>query len=105
MLLVIIVVHCCVLVTFADSSNIAMISPDLIREAGHSDPQYEKLIDTIQQGFPKTHNLTVPEVREYWKMRHHLSTDNGLVLLDRRMSSPKHSKKKSYTACILHTKE
>ena len=68
--------------TFASSNNIAMISPDLIHAAGHGNPQYEKLISVIQQGFSRTHNLTPPEVREYWEMRHHLSTDNGLGLLD-----------------------
>ena len=39
--------------TFAGSNNIAMISLDLIRAAGHGNPQYEKLISVIQQGFPK----------------------------------------------------
>ena len=62
--------------TFADSTNIAMISPDQIHAAGCSDPEYEKLIDTIQHGFPKTCSLTAPE-------------DNGLVLLDRRIFIPK----------------
>ena len=68
--------------TFAGSNNIAMISLDLICAAGHGDPQYEKLISVIEQGFPRTCNLTAPEVREYWEVRHHLSTNNGLVLLD-----------------------
>ena len=83
--------------TFTGNSNVAMISPDIIRAAGHSDPQYEKLIETIRQGFPKTRNLTAPEVREYWEVRHRLSTDNGLVLLDRRIVIPKTQRKK-----ILH---
>ena len=83
--------------TFADSSNIAMISLDLIRAAGHSDPQYEKLRDTIQHGFPKTRSLSVPKVHEYWEVRHRLSTDNGLVLLDRRIVIPKTQRKKSPT--------
>ena len=33
--------------TFADSNNIAMISPDLIRAPGRDDPQYDKLISVI----------------------------------------------------------
>ena len=56
--------------TFASSNNIAISSPDLIFAAGCGTPQYEKLISVIQQGFPRTCNLTVPEVREYWEVRH-----------------------------------
>ena len=74
--------------TFAGSNNITMISPDLIYAAGCGDPQYEKLTSVIQQSFPRTCNLTVSGVCEYWEMRHHLSTDNGLVLLDRRIVIP-----------------
>ena len=51
--------------TSVGSNNIAIISPDLIRAAGCSDPQYEKLISAIQQGFPRIRNLTAPEVHEY----------------------------------------
>ena len=58
--------------TFSGSNNLAMISPDLICAAGRGDPQYEKLISVIQQGFLRMRNLTVPEVREYWQVRHHL---------------------------------
>ena len=39
---------------FGANSNTALTSPDLIRTAGHSDPQYIKLIKTIQKGFPRT---------------------------------------------------
>ena len=39
----------------------------------------------IQHGFPRTRNLTAPEVREYWEVRYRLSTDNGLMLLDGRI--------------------
>ena len=83
--------------TFAGSNNMAMISPNLIRAAGRSDPQYEKLISVIQQGFPRTCNLTASKVCEYWEGRHCFSTDNGLVLLDRRIDIPKTQQRK-----ILH---
>ena len=49
---------------FADSNNIAMISPDIIHAAGRGNPQYEKLISVIQQGFSRMCNLTAPEVCE-----------------------------------------
>ena len=49
----------------------------------------------IQQGFPRTHNLNAPEVREYWVVRYHLSTDNGLVSLDMKDCHPQNSTEKS----------
>ena len=80
--------------TFAGSNNIAIISPDLIRAAGFGDPQYENLINVIQQGFLRTRNLTALEVCKYWEVRHHLSTDNDLVLLDLRIVIPKTQQRK-----------
>ena len=74
---------------FASSYNIVMISQDLIHAAGHGDPQYEKLISVIQQGFPRTCNLTAPEVHEYWEVRHRVSTDHGRVLLNWRIVTSK----------------
>ena len=75
--------------TFAGSNNIAMISPDLIPAAGCGDPQYGKLISVIQQSFPRTRNLMARKVREYWEVRHRLSINNSLVLLDQRIVIPK----------------
>ena len=74
--------------SFRASDNVALISPDVIRAAGHNDLQYKKLIETIQNGFEKTRSLTVPEIREYWEVRHRLSVDDGLVLLDHRIVIP-----------------
>ena len=84
--------------TFAGSNNIAMISPVLIHAVGCGNPQYEKLISVIQQGFPRTCNLTAPKVHEYWEVRHRLSIDNGLVLLDQRIVIPKMQERK-----VLHS--
>ena len=79
---------------FAGSNNIAMISLDLIPAACRGDPQYGKLISAIQQSFPKTRNLTASNVHENWEVRHRFSTDNGLVLLDRRIVIPKMQRRK-----------
>ena len=65
-----------------------LISPDIIHAAGRNDPQYNKLIDTIQNGFQKTHSLTAPKIHEYWEERQHLSVDNGLELQDQRIGIP-----------------
>ena len=74
--------------SFGASENIALISPDAIRTAGHNDLQYKKLIETIQNGFEKTRSLTAPEICEYWEVRHRLIVDDGLVLLDHRIVIP-----------------
>ena len=74
--------------SFRASDNVALISADAIRAAGRNDLQYKKLIDTIQNGFEKTRSLTAPEIREYWEVRHCLSMDDGLVLLDHRIVIP-----------------
>ena len=77
-----------ILASFKISDNIVLISPDIIRAAGRSDLQYNKLIDTIQNRFKKTHSLPALEIRKYWKVRQHLSIDDGLVLLDQIIVIP-----------------
>ena len=72
--------------TFGANSNTALTSPDLIRAAGHSDPQYS--LRQYKLGFPRTCSLTAPEAREYWEVRHRLSVDNDLALLDQRILIP-----------------
>ena len=74
--------------TFGASDNIMLISPDIIRVAGRSDSQYNKLIDTIQNGSKKMRNLTALEIRENWEVRHRLSVDDGLELPDQRIVIP-----------------
>ena len=74
--------------SFRASDNAALISPDTIHAAGHNDLQYKKLIETIQNGFEKTRSLTAPKIREYWEVRHCLSMDDGLVLLNHRIVIP-----------------
>ena len=73
---------------FGANSNTALTSPDLIRAAGCRAPQYIKLIETIQRGFPRTRRLTTLEVSQYWEVRHHFSVDNDLALLDQRIITP-----------------
>ena len=74
--------------SFGASNNVALISPNAIRVAGRSDLQYKNFIDTIQNGFKKTRSLTTPEICEYWEVRHRLSVNDGLVLLDHRIVIP-----------------
>ena len=42
----------------------------------------------IQIGFKKTRSLTAPEIHECWEVKHRLSIDDGLVLLDQKIVIP-----------------
>ena len=53
-----------------------------------SNATYRDLVSTIQNGFPTTQHATAPALREYWEVRHRLSTTNNIALLDRRIVIP-----------------
>ena len=57
-------------------------------------------LDTATHSTTKTCSLTAPEVREYWKVRHRLSVDDILLLLNQRIIilTPQHTK----VLCSLH---
>ena len=64
--------------------DLGVISPDLVRAVGRADQNYMTLVNTVERGLPGTRHLTDPGIREF-SARHRLSTENGLVLLDRRI--------------------
>ena len=68
--------------------DLGVISPDLVRAAGRADRNYMTLVNTVERGFPGTHHLTDPGIREFWEVQHRLSTEDGLILLDRRIVIP-----------------
>ena len=68
--------------------DLGVISPYLVRAAGCADRNYMTLVNTVERGFPGTRHLTDPGIREFLEVRHRLSTENGLVLLDRRIVIP-----------------
>ena len=68
--------------------NAGVISPDLIRASGRGDSAYVRLVDQIGEGFPSSRRMTDPLIRDFWEVRHRLSVDDGLVLLDRRIVVP-----------------
>ena len=80
-------------------SDATAISPDHIRAAGRKDTQYTTLINAIGQGFPNKRQMTVPAIREYWEVRHRLSTDKGLILMDRRVVIPT-AQRKDILRCL-----
>ena len=64
-----------------------------IREQALQDEEYTKLYKTIQQGFPETKLKASGIAQSYWSARHQLSTDNGLVLVGKRILIPKACRK------------
>ena len=62
------------------------ISLDEIRNEGHSDPAYTALIVLIEEGFPSTRPNTDPALREFWEVRERLTTQDGIVYLDKRLT-------------------
>ena len=64
------------------------LTPDSVREAGRADPDYTLLVQTVENGFPRTRQLTPAPIRSYWSVRHNLSVDNGLVLYHSRIVIP-----------------
>ena len=70
-------------------NNNAVMTPDRIRASGRSDNLYTKFIHVINQVFPHKCSLTVPDILDFWVVRHRLSTDRGLVLMDGRIVIPK----------------
>ena len=65
--------------------DIGLITPDMIRAAGKSNETYLKLTQMIQGGFPRTRHLTHPLVRQFWEVRHRLTVDKGLIMMDSRI--------------------
>ena len=76
------------------SNDVAAMSPDNIHASGQNDQSYMTLINTINQGFPTKHSLTEPEIYDFWEVRHRLSTERDLVLMNRRIVVPKSLKGK-----------
>ena len=58
-----------------------------------NDQSYRNLIKSINQRFPSKHSFIEPDIRDFWEVRHRLSTDRGLMLMDGRIVIPKSLKK------------
>ena len=63
-------------------------SLDDIRNAAAKDPLYNQLIQQIQDGFPSSRHATPPPLREFWEVRHRLSTLDGVAFLGQRTVIP-----------------
>ena len=62
---------------------------DQVRHAGQLDTSYTQLIANVHNGFPSSRNNTSPNLREFWEVRHRLSSLNGIALLDKRIIIPR----------------
>ena len=67
-----------------------LVDPLLVelRDAGAADPAYKKLINIIEDGFPRNPESLDKDIRQYWGVREHLSVDDGLVLYGSRIVVP-----------------
>ena len=60
-----------------------------LNNASKADPEYQQLIKTIQVGFPKTQQLTPPDIQQYWEVKQCLSVYGDIVLVDQCLVIPK----------------
>ena len=59
------------------------------RSAATADPEYQKLVAVIEEGFPRSPDRTDPAVRAYWKLRSELWADEDLAMYGARIIVPK----------------
>ena len=59
-----------------------------VREAAAMDPEFQLLVETIQNGFPSTKSAVPESVKRYWPVRDRLSVDDGIVLCGCRVVIP-----------------
>ena len=78
-----------------------VITPDMIRAAGRADSVYVGLAKVVEDGFPASRHLTDPMLRDFWEVRDRLSSDHGLILMDRRIVVPQALRKR--VLCCLHS--
>ena len=61
---------------------------DDLRAATSSDPEYVALLNTVQTGFPPNPHRMAPSIKAFWKVRHELWTEDGLVLKGSKIVIP-----------------
>ena len=64
-----------------------------IRMADANDTNYAQLIKQIQDGFPPSRQATPPSLREFWEVRHRLSTLEGVAFLGHHTVIPSSMRK------------
>ena len=83
------------------SNEEGIISLDDIRSFGKSDPSYSMLNNQIAKGFSTSRRTVDPLIREFWEVRHRLSSERGVVMVDQRLVIP--SKLRDHVLKCLHS--
>ena len=60
-----------------------------IKQATDKDPEMQSLMTAIQNGFPNTHQLSDPSIRQYFNVRDDIWIQDGLVMFKNRLIIPK----------------
>ena len=72
----------------ATASPMQNIILEKVRETSRADETYQKVIETVMNGFPE-HKADLPNlVRPYWCVRERLSIDDGLLVCGARLVIP-----------------
>ena len=74
--------------TTLHSSPITNVTWDLIRTATASDTTLNNLLQVIEDGFPEKTSDLPPDLRPYSKLRHQLSTVDGVIIFNDRILIP-----------------
>ena len=75
------------------SSTDCVVTLADVRDAGKSDPNYKALLNLIESGFPSTRSSTDPALREFWEVRHRLSSQDGVAFMGTRTIIPSQLRK------------
>ena len=73
-----------------------LITEEELEQAASNDPEYQRLIQVVNSGFPLVRGGPTEEYRAYWEVCDRLSMHNKIVIMDSRIVIPK-----SYRARIL----
>ena len=64
------------------------VTLDTLENTGKHDESYHLLLQTIQEGFPRSRSETQASIRNFWETRHRLTTYKNIALLDKRLIIP-----------------
>jgi hypothetical protein len=59
-----------------------------LKEAAIADGHYQDLLAAIESGFSQPRQSLAHHIRQFWKIRHDLSVDDGLILFKNRLLIP-----------------
>ena len=84
-----------------DQNPDSAITMDNIRTAAKQDNTYQTLLNTVQNGFPRSRSETPSEIRNFWGTKHRLSVFQDVVLFDKRLVIPSNLRQR--TIRLLHS--